>query len=49
MDSNNAGSSMRFVHIATNKVMDTITPIAAVPPKLEAENIENPQKSMIAV
>jgi len=49
MERSKAGSRIRLVHMATNNVIDTITPIAAVPPKLEAENIENPQKRITAV
>ena len=32
-----------------SKVIETITPIAAVPPKLDAENIEKPQNKITAV
>ena len=45
----NAGSKIRLEHIATSNVTDNKIPSDAVPPKLEAENIKNPKKRIIAV
>ena len=49
IDSKMAGSKIKLVNIDINKVNDTNTPKAAVPPKLEAEKIAKPQNKIIEV
>ena len=49
IDNNMAGNNIMFVNIDINSVKDTNTPKATVPPKLEAENIENPLNKMMDV
>ena len=47
IDSKMAGSKIKLVNIDINKVNDTNTPKAAVPPKLEAEKIAKPQNCQL--
>ena len=49
MDNRIAGNKMRLVNMDINKVNDTRTPKATVPPKLEAEKMEKPQNKIMEV
>ena len=49
MDNKIAGNKIMFVNMDINKVKDTNTPNATVPPKLEAAKIEKPQNKIIEV
>ena len=49
MDNKIAGNKIMFVNIDINKVKDTNTPNATVPPKLGAEKIEKPLNKIIDV
>lgn len=49
IDNNKAGNRIKLVHIATKSVIETMTPIAAVPPKLDAAKMANPQNKIAAV
>lgn len=49
MDNRIAGNKIILVNIDINKVKDTSTPKATVPPKLDAEKIEKPENKIIDV
>ena len=49
MDNKIAGNKIILVNMDINKVKDTNTPKATVPPKLDAEKIEKPLNKIIDV
>jgi hypothetical protein len=49
IESKIAGNKIKLVNKEINKVNEIKIPKAAVPPKLETENIENPKNKMTEV
>ena len=49
MDNKMAGNKIKLVNMLNNKVKDTKTPNATVPPKLEAAKMANPQNKIMLV